>query len=249
MLSWVGEGFPGLFKGEDTTMLTQRRLQFLNRIKKLYQETLAPVHYVTVAENLQVSKWTAYDLLRELEREGFLEREYVVNSGEKLRGRSMIMFVPTEKAYKVTEGEAGGGTTCYNEWQEVRERLLHLFRSWSPPEVKGVLPDLIQELQGKEHRLIAGAYTLTVLLIYLKSLGEKGLGYIRAALERVARPEWGLALVTGTVLGMAAKDPPQLPFVSQVTRYIHRLQEEIEHFTHREKKLLADFMRDALKQG
>ncbi|GFN22741.1 MAG: hypothetical protein IMW96_09350 [Thermoanaerobacteraceae bacterium] len=230
-------------------MLTRRRLEFLNRIKKLYQETLAPVHYVTVAENLRVSKWTAYDLLRELEKEGFLEREYVVSSGDKLRGRSMIMFVPTEKAYKVTDGEAGGGGTPCGEWQEVRERLLNIFRSWSPREVKGALPELIQELQGKEHRLIAGAYTLTVLLIYLRSLGEKGLAYIRAALEKVARPEWGLALVTGTVLGMAAKDPPQVPFVTQVTRYIHHLQEEMEHFTLREKKLLADFMREALKQN
>lgn len=230
-------------------MITRRRLEFLNRIKKLYQETLAPVHYATVAENLRVSKWTAYDLLRELEKEGFLEREYVVGSGEKLRGRSMIMFVPTEKAYKVTEGEIGGADTPCGEWHEVKERLLNIFRSWSPRDGKGALPELIPELQGREHRLIAGAYTLTVLLIYLKSLGEKGLAYIRAALEKVARPEWGLALVTGTVLGMAAKDPPHVPFLGQVTRYIQHLQEEMENFTQREKKLLADFIREALKQG
>lgn len=228
-------------------MLTQRRLQFLNKIKKLYQETSAPVHYVTVAETLKVSKWTAYDLLRELEKEGFLQREYVVNSLEKLPGRSMIMFIPTDKAYQIAEGEAGW-VNWHGDWQEVKERLLKIFNGLSPQEVKGVVHELLQEMQGKEHPLISSAYTLTVLLIYLKALGEKALNLIRTALQRVARPEMGLALVTGTALGLAANNSPQLPFTAQLMRYVHSLQEQIEHFTNREKKLLADFLREALNQ-
>lgn len=229
-------------------MLTQRRMQFLNKIKKLYQETAAPVHYVTVAETLKVSKWTAYDLLRELEKEGFLEREYVVNSLEKLPGRSMIMFIPTDKAYQIGEGEAGRVNDWYSDWQEVKEKLLTIFNGLSLHEVKGVVQELLQEMQGKDHPLISSAYTLTVLLIYLKALGEKALNLLRTALQRVARPEMGLALVTGTALGLAANNSPQLPFTAQLMRYIHSLQEQIEHFTHREKKLLADFLREALNQ-
>ncbi|MGB9661754.1 MAG: hypothetical protein ACPL5F_07005 [Moorellaceae bacterium] len=228
-------------------MLTQRRLQFLDKIKKLYQETEAPVHYAKVAETLRVSKWTAYDLLRELEREGFLQREYVVNSVERLPGRSMIMFVPTEKAYQI-EGEGGSAHGRYGDWQEVKERLLRIFNGLPPGEAKSVVHELLEEMQEKEHPLISSAYTLTVLLIYLKAVGEKALNLIRTALQRVVRPETGLVLVTGTALGLAANEFTPLPFTAQVVRYIHSLQEQIEGFTNREKKLLAEFLQEALNQ-
>ncbi len=45
---------------------------------RIHQETGLPVHYVAVAERLEVSKWTAYDMLRQLEKSGYLEVEYAV---------------------------------------------------------------------------------------------------------------------------------------------------------------------------
>ncbi|MCG0277440.1 MAG: Lrp/AsnC family transcriptional regulator [Thermanaeromonas sp.] len=232
-------------------MLTKRRLQFLNKIKALYEESAAPVHYATVAEKLKVSKWTAYDLLRELEKDGFLKREYVVNATEKLPGRSMIMFVPTAKAYQMEgeEGEEGSLLYWYRDWQELKERLLKIFAGLSPQEAKAAVTQLLQEIKGKEHPVILATYTLTVLLLSLKSFGEKGLNLMRAALQRLTVPEMGLVLATGTGLGLAAHASSQHPFTAQVERLLHRFYEQLDKFTHREKKLLSDFLKEALEHS
>lgn len=232
-------------------MLTPRRLQFLNKIKALYEESAAPVHYATVAEKLKVSKWTAYDLLRELEKDGFLRREYVVNATEKLPGRSMIMFVPTSKAYQMEaiEGEGVNPLHWYRDWQEVKERLLKIFSGLSPQEARAAVAQLLQEIKGKEHPLILAAYTLSLLLLCLKTFGEKGLNLMRAALQRVTGPEMGLVLATGTGLGLAAHTSSHLPFVGQVTGLIHRFYEHLDKFTNSEKKLLSDFLKEALERS
>jgi Iron dependent repressor, N-terminal DNA binding domain. len=72
--------------------LTRRRREFLSKINKLYQGTGQPVHYTTVAQALGVSKWTAYDILRELEKEDLLNVEYAVSREERNPGRSQVFF-------------------------------------------------------------------------------------------------------------------------------------------------------------
>ncbi len=50
--------------------LTERRKQFLQKLLDLYRRTNLPVHYESVAQALGVSKWTAYDMLKALEKLG-----------------------------------------------------------------------------------------------------------------------------------------------------------------------------------
>ncbi|WP_338833858.1 hypothetical protein MHLNE_02330 [Moorella humiferrea] len=222
-------------------MLTRRRTQFLERIKEIYQETGEPVHYITVAEALGVSKWTAYDILQELEKDGFLERKYVVNSNEKTPGRSMIMFVPTPLA-------AGEGNFAV-DWQEARARLLETVGNLLPREAGRVARELLEEIPGKAHPVITCAYTLTVLLVYLKSLGEKALQLVRGALKNARRPEAGLLLATGTGLGLAANMGPQGSLAGQLAAYLSRLQEQIEALNGGEHKLLLEFLHEALERA
>ncbi|MDN5347765.1 MAG: hypothetical protein PWP65_1329 [Clostridia bacterium] len=227
-------------------MLTKRRLQFLAGLKKIYEETSAPVHYISVAEKLKVSKWTAYDLLQELEKEGYLRREYVVGQ-EKLPGRSMVMFVPTDNAYRVQE-DAEEDKTFTSEWLSVRKYLLsilpHLKAGETGPEVEKLLAEMAIK---KEHPLIWSAYTLTLLLISLKSLGEKGLNMVKNLFKGAPGPEAGLILVAGTGLGTALQSSSSLPWQNQLTAFVGRLQEHITQITHKEKKMLADFLQEALE--
>ncbi|AYV73458.1 hypothetical protein M1D49_03310 [Bacillus sp. PK3-056] len=75
--------------------ITKRRKQFLEEIVKIYQDTLLPVHYETIANSIGVSKWTAYDVMKVLEKDGYLERTYVKNESDT--GRSIVVFIPTKK--------------------------------------------------------------------------------------------------------------------------------------------------------
>ena len=52
--------------------LTGRQRQFVAKFIDLYQQANRPLHYVTVAQQLDVSPMTAYDMLRLLEEKGLV---------------------------------------------------------------------------------------------------------------------------------------------------------------------------------
>jgi len=53
------------------------------------------VHYSAVAAPLGITAWTAYDLLRELERDGLVAASYAHRAGVAV-GRTQVGFAPTE---------------------------------------------------------------------------------------------------------------------------------------------------------
>jgi Mn-dependent DtxR family transcriptional regulator len=55
--------------------VTTRQKEFLEVLIDLYQQKGSSVHYSEVALKMGVSKWTAYDMLQLLRREGLLEVE------------------------------------------------------------------------------------------------------------------------------------------------------------------------------
>lgn len=61
-------------------------------LRRLAAERGAGVHYSEVGREMGISAWTAYGLLRELERAGLTFRSYAVSSGLRLGGRSRILF-------------------------------------------------------------------------------------------------------------------------------------------------------------
>jgi len=85
--------------------LTTRRRQCLAALAAEVSAAGGPVHYSVVAGPLQISPWTAYDLLRELERDGLVAATYGHREGVAV-GRSQVAFAPTEA------GRAVLGTTA-----------------------------------------------------------------------------------------------------------------------------------------
>jgi DNA-binding Lrp family transcriptional regulator len=83
--------------------LTPRRGDTLAALRRLVAERGAGVHYSEVAGTMGISAWTAYALLRELERAGLVKRSYAVPSGVRLGGRSRILFSPTVTTVPVAE--------------------------------------------------------------------------------------------------------------------------------------------------
>src|SRR5438132_12436902 len=79
--------------------LTPRRGETLAVLRRLAAERGAAVHYSEVAAAMGISAWTAYGLLRELERVGLAARSYATGTdapGQSRRGgRSRILFAPS----------------------------------------------------------------------------------------------------------------------------------------------------------
>lgn len=76
-----------------STGLTPRRRETLETLRRLVEEAGGPVHYSVVAGVMGISAWTAYGLLRELERAALVVRSYALDAGgPRLGGRSRILF-------------------------------------------------------------------------------------------------------------------------------------------------------------
>jgi len=112
-------------------VLSGRRKQFLQKLLDLYNKTNVPVHYETLAQALGVSKWTSYDMLKELEKLGYLIRDYIVHPGET--GRSQIVFRPTAKTSSLF-GPARSEIVPPDEWNLIKSKaleFLHRFKNLS----------------------------------------------------------------------------------------------------------------------
>ena len=74
--------------------LTARRRQCLEALDAAVRAAGGAVHYSAVAAPLGISAWTAYDLLRELERDGLAATSYAHRAGVAV-GRTQVGFAPT----------------------------------------------------------------------------------------------------------------------------------------------------------
>jgi len=64
---------------------TTRQKEFLKVLIDLYQQKASPIHYSEVAQKMGVSKWTAYDMLQLLHKEGLLEVEYLIPESDNYK--------------------------------------------------------------------------------------------------------------------------------------------------------------------
>jgi hypothetical protein len=74
--------------------LTARRRECLAALDCAVRAAGGAVHYSAVAEPLGITAWTAYDLLRELEREGLVAASYAHRAGVAV-GRTQVAYAPT----------------------------------------------------------------------------------------------------------------------------------------------------------
>ena len=121
--------------------LTGRQREFLSRFLDLYREAKQPIHYTQLAEKVQVSKLTAYDMLRILEERGLVASEYVLPKGGG-PGRSSIVFHPTEKAAKVM-AQMAGGDWGREEWEQAKGRILQALREVKNADYQSFLDEIL----------------------------------------------------------------------------------------------------------
>lgn len=75
--------------------LSPRRRETLEELRRLSEQAGGAVHYTLVAARMRISAWTAYGLLRELERAGLVLRSYA-RDPRPGGGRSRILFLPAD---------------------------------------------------------------------------------------------------------------------------------------------------------
>ena len=187
--------------------LTKRRYEFLETLAVLVQENGGPVHYGDVAERLEVSKWTAYAMMRELASDGYVETSYLANrQGEP--GRSVVLFEPTRKGVDLVRSQA------------VKEN------SFSEGDLDIIASDLMsgvteESMQKTSSSLISYcAALITILLIEVTKTGFD-VGMLKDVLETSSQNSTSVSLFVGLLLGIllvqgARKIRPDLEKVVEI---------------------------------
>ncbi|HAJ32413.1 MAG TPA: hypothetical protein DCK79_03465 [Candidatus Atribacteria bacterium] len=245
--------------------ITSRQKDFLQSLIDLYKQKAYPVHYSEVAKKMGVSKWTAYDMLQLLHKNGFLEVEYLIpelNSNYKYKceklGRSTISFFPTKKGYSVSNLSQRNLPVKTFELNKLKKEIIQKF-----DEFKGKLniKDLLREALQTKSPLIFCACVLIILILLVKKVAE-GIAEIQL-LNQVIPPnatntytELALIVFVGMCLGVLTKYINKIPKFTTIqdnnlekyADYIQTYNQYISQMNKKEQKSLLDFLKETLDE-
>ncbi len=146
--------------GEGYRRLTRRQAQFLEVLVHIYNEKGVPISYKEVAENLGVSKWTAYDIIQEIYRKGFLDIEYKLGSGP---GRSEVRYVPKDFSLgDIIEGDRNSGLVSIKGF--MNEQLSKIEEGGISKAINFVAGKVKQE----KNPLLIVLYTVSLFIVFAK---------------------------------------------------------------------------------
>ncbi len=242
--------------------ITTRQKEFLEVLINLYKQKASPIHYSEVAQKLGVSKWTAYDMLQLLRREGLLEVEYLIpeldNYKLKKLGRSTITFYPTKKGYTVSNLPQRKLSTKVTELNKLKKEIIQKFE-----EIKGKfnLKDLFKEALQTKSPLIFCACVLLILILLIKKITE-GIAEIQLLSQVIpadatnAYIELALTVFVGMCFGVLTKYISKIPNyitgsndnLDEYADYIQTYNQYVSHMDKEEQKSLLDFLKETLDE-
>jgi len=228
--------------------ITARQKEFLDKLLDLYREAQQPIHYSVVAERLGVNPFSAYDMMKLLERKKLVRAEYRLAPDHSGPGRSTIAFVPTSKA-RAALRLLGGQSIDDAEWETAKQRILQNLRTRGDQEF---LHELLENLPDNSPPLIFCTEVITALLLQLQQVRT------RASESNVARllPDLralipsgrlGLGMVAGLSIGSLLSQRPERPSpVDRLLGQIGRYQRCLSTLNEEHIGNLSDFLQEAL---
>jgi len=242
--------------------ITTRQKEFLQTLIDLYQQKGSPIHYSEVAQTLGVSKWTAYDMLQLLRREGLLEVEYLIPESDSYNwgklGRSTITFFPTKKGYTVSNLPQRKFSTKAAELSKLKKEIIQKFN-----EIKGKfnLKDLFKEALETKSPLIFCACLLLILILLVKKITE-GIAEIKLLSQVIPTDatstyiELALIVFVGMCFGLLTKYINKIPKyitgpknnLDEYADYIQTYNQYVSQMDKKEQKSLLDFLKETLDE-
>jgi len=228
--------------------ITGRQKAFLNTLLDLYREVQGPLHYTTLAERLEVSKITAYDMLRLLEKRGLVQSKYVLRGKGQGAGRSSIVFWPTPKAHALfTElaGEAGD----LEQWETAKARILDALEAGKGGDYHDLLKEILARLPERQSPLLYAAEMVTAVVLSLQQLREEAsTSSLCERLRPLGLPEEvGLSALGGLAVGLSFAERANRRLTNLLLSHVTRYQQVVSHLSAENLRRLADFAGEVMR--
>lgn len=239
-----------------TPRLTARQRAFLDKLLELYREHKGPVHYSDVAERLGVNRFSAYDMLKVLEKKGFASSSYTLRStapaaaGRSGPGRSMVVFAPTSLA-AMTLPRAGEDIQLGEDWQRVRERVLRVLRNARGANPREALNDVLARLPEANAPLTFCTEMIGALLLNMQRVRDRaeGLNPFRALATLRGSDAAGLETLAGLSVGatLSTDDEAGPTLTQRLLDHARRYQTNLPRLSEEARSALIQFLEEALE--
>jgi hypothetical protein len=230
--------------------LTPRQRAFLDKLLELYREHKGPVHYSDVAARLGVNRFSAYDMLKVLEKKGFASSSYALAAGHSGPGRSIVVFAPTARAATIVAPGAEDGRLD-EDWQSVRERVLNKLREAQETDHQVVLNELLARLPEPRAPLVFCTQMVGVLLLNMRRARARAgeLGPFRALTALGANDDAGLETLAGLSVGatLSADDEASSSITRRLLDHAHDYQTSLARLSEEARSALIQFLEEALE--
>ncbi len=230
--------------------LTARQRAFLDKLLELYREHKGPVHYSDVADRLGVNRFSAYDMLKVLEKKGLASSSYALAAGHSGPGRTMVVFEPTAQATG-TLVRNGEGSILGADWQNVRERVLKKLHAARDANYREALNDLLARLPEAKAPLVFCAEMIGVLLLNMQRAKARAgdLNPFRALAALRGSDDAGLETLAGLSVGatLAAEDDAGLSLTQRLLENARRYQASLSRLSAEARSALVQFLEEALE--
>jgi len=226
--------------------LSTRQQDVLNRLLDLYRRSEAPVHYTEVADALNVSPVTAYDMLRRLEEKGMVEAETIRPVGHK--GRSLIAFSPTPRARSLID-DLTDGALSERTWEQAKADLINALEQAEGTDYADLLETLLLRIPERKSPLLFAADTVTAIILTFYNLRDTAAARgIFTRLRRFGPPGWAMLYsLAGLSLGLSLIERANRRATTRLLSYGQEFQEHLDHLTVGDKNRLSDFVYEVLR--
>lgn len=228
--------------------ITPRQKEFLSKVIDLYQLAGKPIHYTSIAENLGISKWSAYDMMKLLEGKGLVTSDYNVQGVGKEGGRSSIVFFPTSKGENLIK-DLAGGVPEEKEWQKAKEAILANLSKLKGTEHEKVLNELLQRASTQENPLLYCTDMTTALLLVIKGFKDKLKGGIpvRTILAETPRMSGRLITLAGLTMGLSLSGLAAKLKIAKILGRTKKYESYVQEMDSKRLKMLTEFLDEAAK--
>jgi len=229
--------------------LTPRQSAFLDKLLELYREHKGPVHYSDVAVRLGVNRFSAYDMLKVLEKKGFATSSYALAAGHSGPGRSMIVFAPMHEA--ATFGTPRRDNDRLDEeWRNARAWVLKKLRETRGSSYREALNDLMARLPEAKAPLTFCTEMVGALLLNMERARTRGGEFnpFRALAAFRANDHGGLEMLAGLSVGatLSADDESSSSITQRLLDQAHHYQTSLSRLSDPARSALAQFLEEAL---
>jgi hypothetical protein len=224
--------------------LTPRQQTFLDNLFELYREFRGPVHYSVVADKLGVNKFSAYDMLKVLEKKGVAASDYILNDDQAGPGRSQVVFYPTHKAAQFLT-QLRDEMRYSSDWQRFKESILGRLTEARQTNPTEAIKEALSNLPDPKTPMNYCAAMISVLLLNVERFRSHNLTPLLEALS--GKGEVGLATLAGLSLGsLLTDDDNDKSLTEKLMAHTQRFQNQLAEMSDESIGKLSAFLSDAM---